>query len=63
MSSFSQAYERWTGVAPNVSRQETAGSQWTPAPCSKDGGKWTFSFSVVASFVVSMSNKYRYRAL
>ncbi|CAG9272937.1 hypothetical protein BCEP4_750039 [Burkholderia cepacia] len=26
MSSFSQAYARWTGVAPNVSRQETAGS-------------------------------------
>ncbi|WP_230962808.1 helix-turn-helix domain-containing protein [Burkholderia cepacia] len=26
MSSFSQAYARWTGVAPNVSRQETAAS-------------------------------------
>ncbi|WP_404842367.1 helix-turn-helix domain-containing protein [Burkholderia cepacia] len=26
MSSFSQAYKRWTGVAPSVSRQETAGS-------------------------------------
>ncbi|KVK79099.1 AraC family transcriptional regulator [Burkholderia cepacia] len=26
VSSFSQAYKRWTGVAPSVSRQETAGS-------------------------------------
>ncbi|KVV28053.1 AraC family transcriptional regulator [Burkholderia cepacia] len=26
MSSFSQAYKRWTGVAPSVSRQQTAGS-------------------------------------
>ncbi|VWC64385.1 MULTISPECIES: AraC family transcriptional regulator [Burkholderia] len=26
MSSFSQAYKRWTGVAPSLSRQETAGS-------------------------------------
>ncbi|VWC99833.1 AraC family transcriptional regulator [Burkholderia lata] len=26
MSSFSQAYKRWTGVAPSVSRQEAAGS-------------------------------------
>ncbi|MCA3841113.1 helix-turn-helix domain-containing protein, partial [Burkholderia sp.] len=26
MSSFSQAYKRWTGVAPSVSRQEAAAS-------------------------------------